>query len=296
MGVAVSYLPPPPEEERAAEVPASYTRSRSILEQGEALLSPFEKANIRWIRKSFESEAADRAIQRLQKTVGASWLNAVTSNVRKIHGRDRLPDFDPQKSYVVVANHRSFFDMYVITAYLIRSLKHRIVFPVRSNFFYDHPLGPLVNGAMSFFAMYPPIFRDRKKAALNTASLDELSELLNKPGMYAGIHPEGKRNLGDPYELLPAKPGMGRILHRTDAVVLPVFINGLSNDFVGQIKGNFAGGVPDVNVVFGAALDVSSFRARPESPEVHQEMSSFALAAVAKLAEEERQIRLASAK
>jgi 1-acyl-sn-glycerol-3-phosphate acyltransferase len=64
----------------------------------------------------------------------------------------------------LVSNHRSFFDLYVVTGYLVkRNMPHRLVFPVRANFFYDRRLGLFVNGVMSFFAMYPPLFQRRKK-------------------------------------------------------------------------------------------------------------------------------------
>ncbi len=78
-------------------------------------------------------------------------------------------------------------------------LLHRILFPVRSTFFYDHPLGPFVNGVMSFFAMYPPIFRDRKRAALNLASLDELAGLLRRGGFFRASTLGTCNKTDDPY-------------------------------------------------------------------------------------------------
>src|SRR4029079_17428668 len=135
-------------------------------------------------------------------------------NIRHVYGIERLPRFDRDKSYLVVSNHRSFFDLYVVTGYLVnRDMPHRLVFPVRSQFFYDRPLGLFVNGVMSFFAMYPPVFRERSRAALNLASLDETVRLLRRGGTFVGLHPEGMRSKGgDPYALLPAQGGVGRII------------------------------------------------------------------------------------
>ena len=48
----------------------------------------------------------------------------------------------------------------------------------------------VVNGVMSFFAMYPPIFRERKRLALNVTSLEELVWLLKRGGTFAGLHPD----------------------------------------------------------------------------------------------------------
>ena len=162
----------------------------------------------------------------------------------RVHGLEHLLRYGKKDCVLVVANHRTFFDFFVITAvvYWKTHLSHRILFPVRSNFFYDRPLGLAVNGLMSFFAMYPPVFRERKRAALNLASLDEVVRLLRNGGAFVGLHPEGTRNKGeDPYALLPAQGGVGRIIQasRGKARVIPVFVNGLGNDFARQVSSNF---------------------------------------------------------
>src|SRR5262249_7471431 len=138
---------------------------RDPRDQRDATLTRFERAQIRLVRASLRPGALDQTIRVLQRTVGQWWIRAVTASLRQVHGLDRLPAWDPGGGVLVVSTHRSFFDLYCITAELVvRGLPHRILFPVRSTFFYDNPLGPVVNGAMSFFAMYPPIFRDRKRA------------------------------------------------------------------------------------------------------------------------------------
>src|SRR5262249_34888679 len=148
-----------------------------------ASLSPLERTQIRFVRASLQPGPLDTAIRAGQRSVGQWWILAATAKLRRVYGIDRLPPWDPSGSILLVANHRSFFDLYVTAAELVaRGLPQRILFPVRSNFFYDNPFGPLVNGIMSFFAMYPPIFRDRKRAALNLASLDETAALLRRGG------------------------------------------------------------------------------------------------------------------
>ena len=120
-----------------------------------------ERARIAFVRRTFEPGRVDSTIRYLQRTLGSRWIQFFTRNLRHVHGRERLPAFDGSQSYVCVANHRSFFDLYAVTSTLVaEGLPHRIVFPVRANFFYTHPLGLFVNGAMSFFAMYPPVFRE----------------------------------------------------------------------------------------------------------------------------------------
>jgi 1-acyl-sn-glycerol-3-phosphate acyltransferase len=197
------------------------------------------------------------------------------------------------QSYILVANHRSFFDLYVIFGDLVRrGLKHRIVFPVRSTFFYDSPLGLFVNGVMSFFAMYPPLFRERKKLILNPASLDELSWLLQRGGMFCGVHPEGTRKKDDdPYTFLPAQRGVGRIIHGARVPVIPVFINGLINDLPRQVASNFDGTGQDILVVFGKPVDFGALLDEPASARTEQSIADHAMAAIAELGQEEKRLR-----
>jgi 1-acyl-sn-glycerol-3-phosphate acyltransferase len=269
-----------------------------LLEAGAELLSPIEKQLIKFVQRTFYSPRWDRAVRVAQRRLGALWIERVMSNVRVVHGIERLPDFDPAKSYIVVSNHRSFFDLFVITGFLVYRdlLRHRILFPVRSKFFYDNALGLAVNGIACFFAMYPPVFRERKRAALNHATLDETTRLLRKGGFFVGLHPEGQRNLADDaYALLPARSGVGRVMHGCDAVVIPVFINGLCNDAAGQVLGNFNGKGDRVNVVFGNPLDCSELRAKKGCYSVYRALSSAALESIRVLGEEERAIRAGNA-
>lgn len=268
-----------------------------LLAEGAELLTPLERAQIRFIRRSLHPGRLDRALRAGQRTLGQAWINASLSNLRTVHGQERLPAFAADQSYILVANHRSFFDLYAVTSFLVRTgLTHRILFPVRANFFYDHPLGPFVNGAMSFFAMYPPVFRDKKRAVLNLAGVDETARLLQQGGTFVGVHPEGTRGKGpDPYELLPAQSGVGRIIHRSRVTVIPVFVNGLLNDLPKQVWSNFRHNGTPVHVVFGAPIDYSDLYAKSGSPKVYREASERACATIAKLGEEEKAFRAAEA-
>ncbi len=257
---------------------------------GEPSLTPLEQAQIRLVRASLKPGALDRAIRVLQRTVGQYWINAVTARLRHVHGLERLPRWDPSGSLIVVANHRSFFDLYVATAELVaRGLPHRILFPVRSNFFYDHPLGPVVNGAMSFFAMYPPIFRDRKHAARNLESLDEVASLLRRGGFFVGLHPEGTRKKDDdPYTFLPPQSGVGRVIHKAKVPVVPVFVNGLGNDIAAQIRGGITGNGTPVHLVFGAPLDFGPLMSARGGPGTYKRIAQKCLDALGTLGLEEQ--------
>ncbi len=249
-------------------------------------------AHLKIVQRSLEPGWLDRALRLGQRTLGCNWIEICTRNIRDVHGRERIGELRADQSYIVVSNHRSFFDMYVITAYLVkRGMKHRILFPVRSKFFYDSAAGIFVNGVMSFFAMYPPVFRDKALAHLNLASLDETIRLLRQGGFFIGLHPEGTRNTGDPYTYLPARSGVGRIIHQARMPVLPVFIHGLGNDLKKQVLGNFTGKGDRVNVVFGEPVDFQGLLDQPPSPRMFKAVSERAMEAVAVLGEEERSIR-----
>lgn len=269
--------------------------TRDLLDFGEGSLTPVERWQIKFVRRTFDSKGLDRVIRVLQRHVGANWIEQSVKNLRHVHGLDRLPRFDRDASTILVSNHRSFFDLYVVTAYLVkRGMPQRLVFPVRSQFFYDKPIGLAVNGLMSFFAMYPPVFRERKRAALNLASLDEVVRLLKQGGAFVGLHPEGTRNkTDDPYALLPGQGGVGRIIQaaRGRATVVPVFVNGLGNDIVRQVGSNYMKNGAPITVVFGKPIDFGTMLDAPPSPRLHRKISEHTLDAIRMLGEEDRAIR-----
>jgi 1-acyl-sn-glycerol-3-phosphate acyltransferase len=276
-----------PEAEPSAEVLAR----PDLLEAGHARLSFAERSIIAFVRRTFEPGPVDRLIRFLQRTIGSTWIHHATKNLRVVFGLERLPRLERRQSYLLVSNHRSFFDLYLVFGHLVRrGLKHRIVFPVRAEFFYTGLLGLFVNGAMSFFAMYPPIFRRRKQLALNPVSLDELAWLLRQGGYFCGIHPEGTRKKDDdPYTFLPAQRGVGRVIHEARIPVIPVFINGLlPKNLPRQVASNFDGTGRKIIVVFGEPIDFSDLYAEPGTPKVHQAIADRTLEVIGRLGDEEK--------
>ena len=261
---------------------------------GKETLKPIEQTQIRLIRRSFEPGKVDWTLRWLQRNLGARWIDLCTRNLRHLYGFDRLPKLDPKKSYICVSNHRSFFDLYVITAMLVRrGMPHRMLFPVRSNFFYDTPAGFFVNGAMSFFAMYPPVFRERNRATLNLAGLDEVVWMARRGGAFIGLHPEGTRNKdGDPYTLLPAQSGVGRIIRHAKVDVIPVFINGLlTHDLWKQVTSNVTKKGEPIIGVFGKPIDFGGLTEATASPRLYKRIAERAVEVIGELGKEEREIR-----
>ncbi len=256
-------------------------------------LRPLERLQLAAVRKTFEAKRLGGALQWLQHGVGTRWIRFATNNLHHVHHLDRLPVPKPGDSYILVCNHRSFFDLFVVIPQLMRhGLTQRIVFPVRSNFFYDSPLGFAVNGAMSFFAMYPPIFRDRQRATLNRLGLEELIWLLRQGGYLVGFHPEGTRNKDDPYRLLPARTGVGTLIRHARVPVIPVFTNGLHpDDLKRQLLSNFdATGTP-IHTVFGEPIDFGALLDLEPSQSTYKRIANRTREVLLQLAGEERELR-----
>lgn len=253
------------------------------------------RLNVAAIRKTFTSPHINGWIGYLQRTWTASWIDFCTRRLRHVHGLDRIPRLDTLRSFLLVANHRSYFDLFVATMVLSRSkrMRQRVMCPVRSNFFYTNLLGSAVNGVMSFFSMYPPISRDPKQAVRNHAALDEIRGFLGRGDFALGMHPEGRRKKdGDPYTLLPAQSGVGRTIYQTRLPVIPVFVNGLGNNLLRQVARNFF--VPRTNpilLVFGRPIDFGSLLDGAPSVPTYRAIADRVLEVVRQLGQEERVMR-----
>jgi 1-acyl-sn-glycerol-3-phosphate acyltransferase len=255
-------------------------------------LGVLERINLRFIQKTFEQPYLNRACTTLQRELGATWIDVCTQNVREVHGLEKLPDLRTLPQMLLVTNHRSFFDMYVVNALLYKAgFRQRFLFPVRAPFFYDHPLGFFVNGMMSFWSMYPPIFRDERRRSLNPKAFLAMRQAL-EAGRSLGIHPEGTRNRGDdPYQLLPPQPGVGRILYHANAPVIPAFINGLGNNILQQVGGNFTRKGERVILVFGQPIDLSRVRMLPASSRTYRQAAACVMDELQALGAQEKRLR-----
>lgn len=231
-----------------------------------------------------------------QRHIGSLWIYLATYNLMNVFGVENFERSDPERPLILVANHRSFFDMYTVSSVIFRRTKRPITlyFPVRAKFFYDSPVGWFVNLVMGWWAMYPPFFREQKEAKkreFDKFSVRELTRLCTTGhGHVIGFHPEGKRNLSDdPYSFLPAQPGIGKVIYESHAQVLPVFIAGLGNDLPKQILGNWTGG-EKVRIWFGEPFELNEFFEKRDSLRTHKEIADFLMSRIAKLGEEDKKI------
>ncbi len=179
----------------------------------------------------------------LHATIGrfnTRWITFATSPSWAPYGFEQIEQLKAPQGVIMVANHLSFFDMFIGTALINERTKllRRVCYPVRAAWHYQRPLGVVLNTVISGGAMWPPVFRDSEQRTLNHTGLDQMAEFLG-PGAGIGIHPEGRRNvIGDPYTFLPLKPGLGLLAQRChpDVMILPYFIIGLTNDYRHEIS------------------------------------------------------------
>ena len=233
-----------------------------------------------------------------QKVFGAGWIHFATYNLMQVYGLEHIEAVSRERPILLVANHRSFFDMYTVSTVLFRQTRWRkqLFFPVRGRFFYQSPLGLFVNLVMGWWSMYPPFFASgenpiREKRAFDKFSFRLLTDLCrNGPGNVIGFHPEGTRNKGpDPYSYLPAQPGIGKLIKDAAPQVIPVFVTGLGNDLPRQVLGNWTGG-PRIRIHFGPRIAFTDYLSKKDHMRTYKEISEVVMRKIADLGEQDRSI------
>jgi 1-acyl-sn-glycerol-3-phosphate acyltransferase len=228
-----------------------------------------------------------------QRTTGQGWIDLCTYNLMHVYGMENIDGADHSRPVVLVANHRSFFDMYVVSAMMFKRTRWRkeLYFPVRARFFYQNPLGLFVNLVMGWWSMYPPIFMatDHHKRLFDKYSTRRLINLCQTgAGHVIGFHPEGTRNKNtDPYSFLPAQPGIGKLIKEASPQVVPVFVAGLGNKLGRQVLGNWNGG-PPIRIHFGPPMDLAPFLAMKNHVRTYKMIGEEVMAKIAELAEQDR--------
>ncbi len=259
------------------------------------VLSRFERFSFHLVRR-MNRGTWKRFWTWCQKVFGAGWIHFATYNLMQIYGLGNVHSLSPDRPILLVANHRSFFDMYTVSTVLFRNTKWRkqLFFPVRGRFFYQGPLGLFVNLVMGWWSMYPPFFASGENPLLEKRAFDKYSFALltslclEGAGNVIGFHPEGTRNKSsDPYSFLPAQPGVGKLIKDAAPQVVPVFIAGLGNNLPKQVMGNWTGG-EKIRIHFGPQLDLTDYLSRKDQARTYLEISKFAMSKIAELGEEDR--------
>ena len=109
-----------------------------------AALSWFERLAFRLVRRMNRGRWK-RFWTWCQKIFGAGWIHLSTYNIMNVYGLEHIEAASRERPILLVANHRSFFDMYAVSTVLFRQTKWRkqLFFPVRGRFFISRPLACL---------------------------------------------------------------------------------------------------------------------------------------------------------
>ena len=259
------------------------------------VLRPFERFAFRAMR--FVNEGAGAGLGRFwQRFFITPMVGIFVSRRIVVRGLERLAAIPDGAPILLVANHRTFFDLFILGWALIRygGLRSRFSFPVRANFFYENPVGLLICLVMSGGTMFPPFFRASEKKAFNKHSLGILIGKMKQPGQLIGFHPEGTRSkTDDPYTLLPAQPGVGELALKARPVVVPAFITGLTNSAGDELKANLRRERP-VYAVFGAPVELPRFEGETRLSH-HKKCADLFAERIRALGQEEKELRLSAA-
>ena len=226
-----------------------------------------------------------------QRQVGARFVWWAVHRALRVHGLDVLDQVDRARPLLLVANHRTIFDLFAVATVLVRERPGpwRFNFPVRGRYCYQSARGALLNAAVAGWSMYPPFFREPGTKELDRRMLDRLITLAGSGDWQViGFHPEGTRNRGDdPWQLLPPHPGVGQLVLAAQPQVIPVFVAGLSNDLADQIRAGRRGD-REVRVHFGPMVARDAYADLPHRARGYLTVAQDLMRRIGVLAEEDR--------
>jgi 1-acyl-sn-glycerol-3-phosphate acyltransferase len=263
-------------------------------------LTRAERLSLAVTRFVNERPAAKRAQHLFLSRFNQAWVRHAIGRRIYTDNIDWLLEQPGDRGVLLCMNHRSYFDAYITMFSLYErgaTWCDKIYFPVRSNFFYEHPVGFAVNLLIGGGSLYPPIFRDTSKSELNRDALDRMVRFLAQPGSLVGMHPEGTRGKGpDPYQLLPAQPGVGQVVLQGKPMVVPAFVNGLSNSYAQDIADNYRKRIRrerPVIIAFGDPIDYSDLAQQRPRAALYKRTADRIRDAIIALGAREREIRAA---
>ncbi len=259
------------------------------------LLDPFELMAYNFA--DFWNKHMRRSSALYNSTVMVGFTLLAVARRVQVSGLENVQGLDYSRGVMILANHRTYYDYFTILSVMARNVEQlkveRIMFPVRSAFFYERPLGIAVNMAMSGMAMFPPIMRDRAKKLWNEYAIARCIDELEENATVLGFHPEGRRHS----ELSSFKVGRGKLgiariaLEAETAQVMPVFLTGITNNMLEEIRRNWM--EPErypVFLAFGPHVALDDLRGATNVPEVERQAVNRCMDAISELAEVCRQM------
>ncbi len=184
----------------------------------------------------------------------------------KVEGLDRLP----AGQFVLAPNHVSYLDPLVVGAALPWRIVHRTDWGGWTGVMFTNPL----MRALARLARVLPV--EPERGALSSLAFGAAAL---KSGHNLVWFPEGGRSASG--ALKPFRPGIGMLLHRFPAPVIPVYIHGAFEALPVSRKWPRP---RRITIVFGAALDPSELAARGAGPDAASRITSALHDAVSALA------------
>jgi 1-acyl-sn-glycerol-3-phosphate acyltransferase len=253
-------------------------------------LGSFERLAFRWARAM--NRIFKLPLSLYQRHILGPIFKLLILRSLQVEGIDYPRNLPAGGSFLLVANHRTFYDFFILSSALYwGGVPRRIYFPVRATFFYQRLVGFLLNAIMGGFSLYPPIFREKQKLVFNRFSVEEAARILLQPKAMVGVHPEGTRNKGpDPYALLPAQPGVGRLALLTRVPVVPAFVLGLQPSLWAMLRNNWRPRARRraVRVYFGRPLELADLYAQGDRLVTQKQIADRMRAAILAFAERDR--------
>ncbi len=215
----------------------------------------------------------------------------------RVHGLHELDAVDRRRPLLLVANHRSLLDLFVVATVLSEKAPGpwRFFFPVRGRYCYNSARGALLNATVAGWAMYPPFFREPGSQQLDRQMLDRLIALTSSGSWHViGFHPEGTRSKdADPYTLLPCQPGVGQLVLASRPQIIPVFVAGLGNNLRAVWSGGRRGDRP-IRVHFGPLVPADEYEQTPQRLRGYLSVAQDLMRRVALLSEQDRAVYAAA--
>lgn len=160
-----------------------------------------------------------------------AWSGALSSYLShtRVHFSERIPETGP---LLVAANHSSFLDPVYVGAMLTRPTRY-----MAKNTLFKRPFGGFLRRLGAF-----PVRRGEPDAGAIRTAMRVL-----KQGDALVMFPEGTRAQTDEADLREAQKGVGFLATRMGAVVVPVYVHGLS-EVLGRGQRWFRRGQVDIVV------------------------------------------------
>ena len=176
------------------------------------------------------------------------WILAVTIYRLRFENRDKIPR---NGAALLVANHISFIDWFIITATCKR--------PVRFVMYHKIFNIPILKTIFRLGKTIPIAPRKENEETLNRA-MDSISEALRE-GELVCIFPEGQITFDGEVGIF--KPGAEKILAKDPVPLIPIGLGGLWGSFFSRKKGRAMAGLPrpsmrKISVVVGEPMSPQS--------------------------------------